>query len=220
MADRALPDILRRLRRSLAGATFERKLGGVQTSDSVMLEDLGLEGAGRVEYTPSPWRELQKVLPAAQVGPEDVFADLGCGMGRAVLLAAQYPMKRVIGVELSEDLAGVARQNVEAAREHLAAGDVEIVQSDILAYDLPDDVTIVYLYNPFTGHIFAGALERIFASLDRRPRRIRMVYRHPVEHEQLMATGRVRQVGRYEPRSLLRRQAGSPTNLYELGAAA
>ena len=216
MAQSAPPNPLRRLRNALSGAAYERKLGGVRTSDHVMLEELGLEGPDRFEYRPSPWRELRKVLPPSEVGPDDVFIDLGCGMGRAVLLAARYPMKRVIGVELSGDLARIAQENVDNAREHLVARDVEIIQADVLEYELPDDVTIVYLYNPFTGDIFARALEQILASLDRRPRRMRVIYRHALEHEQLMATGRARQVGRYEPRSLLRRRAGSATNLYEL----
>ena len=216
MAQSAPPNPLRRLRAALTGAAYERKLGGVRTSDHVMLEELGLEGPDRFEYRPSPWRELRKVLPPSEVGPDDVFIDLGCGMGRAVLLAARYPMKRVIGVELSDDLARIAQENVDHARENLVARDVEIVQADVLEYELPDDVTIVYLYNPFTGDIFARALEQILASLDRRPRRMRVIYRHALEHEQLMATGRARQVGRYEPRSLLRKRAGAATNLYEL----
>jgi SAM-dependent methyltransferase len=216
MAETAPANPLRRLRAAMTGAAYERKLGGVRTSDHVMLEELGLEDPDRFEYRPSPWRELRKVLPPSQVGPDDVFIDLGCGMGRAVLLAARYPMKRVIGVELSEDLTRIAQENVDNAREHLAAGDVEVVQADVLEYELPDDVTIVYLYNPFTGEIFARALEQILASLDRRPRPMRIIYRHALEHEQIMATGRARQVSRYEPRSLLRRRAGSATNVYEL----
>jgi SAM-dependent methyltransferase len=216
MAVPATPNPLRWLRAAFGQAAYERKLGGVHTSDQVMLEDLGLADPQRVEYTPSPWRELQRVLPPSEVGPDDVFADLGCGMGRIVLLAARYPMKRVVGVELSEDLARVARENVGNAQGRLATRDIEIVQADVLEYELPDDVTIVYLFNPFTGDIFEQALQSILASLDRRGRRLRMVYRHPVEHERIMATGRVRLVRRYEPRSLLRRRTGSATNLYEL----
>lgn len=220
MADStARPNPLRRLRNALSGAAYERKLGGVRTSDHVMLEDLGLEGPDRFEYRPSPWRELKKVLPASEVGPDDVFIDLGCGMGRAVLLAARYPIKRAIGVELSADLTKIAQANLDSAREHLAAREVEFIQADVLEYELPDDVTIVYLYNPFTGEIFARALEQILASLDRRPRRMRIIYRHALEHDQIMATGRAEQVGRYEPRSLLRREAGAATNVYELKPA-
>jgi SAM-dependent methyltransferase len=184
-----------------------------------MLDELGIEGPDRFEYRPSPWRELKHVLPPSEVGPDDVFVDLGCGMGRAVLLAARYPMKRAIGVELSEELCKIARENVEKTRGKHAAKAVEIVQADVLEYQLPDDVTIVYLYNPFTGDIFQSALDGIFASLDRNPRRLRIIYRHHLEHERIMASGRARVVRRYEPKSLLRRKTGSSTNVYEVDAA-
>ena len=216
MAHAASLNPLRLLRSAVARATYERRLGGVQTDGAVLLEDLGQAAPERVEYRPSPWRELRNVLPASEVRPDDVFLDLGCGMGRVVLLAARHPMKRVIGVELTEELARIARENVDQARERLATPDTEIVQADVLEYVVPDDVTIVYLYNPFYGEIFAGALRQILASQDRRARPLRVIYRHPVEHEQLMATGRARMVRRYEPRSWLRRGAVATTNVYEL----
>ena len=39
------------------------------------------------------------------------FVDVGAGMGRAVLLAAELPFKAVVGVELNPTLAGIARRN-------------------------------------------------------------------------------------------------------------
>ena len=60
---------------------------------------------------------LRRILPAREVEPHDVFLDIGCGMGRAVYqAAANYPFKRVIGVELSHELTQAARRNIERNR--------------------------------------------------------------------------------------------------------
>src|SRR5579875_4141831 len=39
---------------------------------------------------------------------QTVFLDVGAGKGRAMMLASQYPFLRVEGVELDEELAGIA----------------------------------------------------------------------------------------------------------------
>jgi SAM-dependent methyltransferase len=41
------------------------------------------------------------------------FIDLGCGKGRALLVASEFPFRAIIGVELSSRLAEIARRNAE-----------------------------------------------------------------------------------------------------------
>lgn len=149
----------------------------------------------RAFYRPLPWTTLRRILRKGEVGPDDVFIDFGAGKGRAVFLAAHgYPFKRVIGVELLPDLSEIARANIERTRDRLLCKDVEIVTSDVLDYAIPDDVTIAFFYNPFGGEIFASVIRKLLASYDRKPRRLRVIYQHPVELEPLLATGRFRQV--------------------------
>lgn len=164
---------------------------GVKTSEYLDREDLGYSDERLQHYEPSSWRTLQKGLPKRSVSGEDVFIDLGSGMGRIVLRAAEYPFKRVIGVEMSPGLHEVAVENVERCRDRLRCQDVELVCSDVLSYDFPDDVTVVFIYNSFQGEIFDEAMRAIFESVDRSPRRVRFLYRNPTQHERLMATGRV-----------------------------
>ena len=52
----------------------------------------------------------------------DVFLDLGAGKGRMLLAASRYPFRRVIGVELSDRLAAIARSNVAAFRLRARSG--------------------------------------------------------------------------------------------------
>lgn len=166
---------------------------GVKTAEYLDREELGYSDDRLLYYEPSSWRTLQKVLPKRAVSEDDVFIDLGSGMGRIVLRAAEYPFKRVIGVELSRELHEIAVENLEACRDRWRCGDVELVCSDVLSYDFPDDVTIVFIYNSFQGEIFDEAMRAVFDSVDRNPRHLRIFYRNPVEHERLLATGRVRE---------------------------
>jgi SAM-dependent methyltransferase len=179
------------IRRTLSAALIEQWTG-TETSSEVDLQTLGLAADGRVRYEPSGWLDLRRILRPADVAPDDVFADFGSGKGRVVLQAARYPFKRVIGVELSEELTAIARRNVAAADAHRRCGAIELVTGDVLEVDVPDDLTVAYLYNPFSGRIFQGLLENLIDSVDRVPRTLRLIYRTPMEHERIMATGRFR----------------------------
>jgi SAM-dependent methyltransferase len=167
---------------------------GLDTFGKIVMDEHDIE---RGFYKPLPWGALSRILSRNEIGPNDVFLDLGAGKGRAVFLAAaHYPFKRVIGVELSEELSAVARANIAQVRDQLLCQDVEIVTSDVLDYEVPDDVTVVFFYNPFRGRTFASVIQKLLESVDRRPRRMRVIYLFPTEFEHLQATGRFRLVRR------------------------
>ena len=122
------------------------------------------------------------------------------------------------GVELSAELNAVAAANLQRARPRLRCQDVELVTADAAAYRIPDDVTIVYVFNPFTGPVFQAAIDELIASVDRRPRSVRLLYSNPREHERLMQIGRVRLVREITSWRPSREWARATTaiNIYEL----
>jgi SAM-dependent methyltransferase len=196
-------------------ALFERRFG-TRTDGWVELTELGLPSEHRIRYQPSSWLTLPRVLRRREVSPQDVFIDFGCGKGRMVLEAARlYRFARVVGVELSPDLAALARENVEGNRRRLRTPRVEIVVSDVLAYQVPDDVTIAFFANPFTGPIFDHVITGLLDSVDRSPRRLRIVYCVPVEEAMMLQTGRIRRVA--SGRSFWSRRRTHPgIGLYEV----
>ena len=187
------PSLLSRARsaaRSAAAALLFERRHRLDTTDVVELSDVGLAHPERGDYRPTGWLTLKKILPPEEVTPDDVFLDLGSGKGRAVFLAAQYPFGRVIGVELSPELHAIAEKNL---RRHDRTR-IELVNADVVEYEVPADVTVVFLFNPFGGSVFGGALANVLRSLDAHPRPLRLIYVNPVEEAQVVATGRARLV--------------------------
>jgi SAM-dependent methyltransferase len=190
LARRVAAPAVRRCRRALDGIVARRYGLPREASSIVWLDALGHAGPDRNSYAPTPWGLLGQMLPADEVSEEDVFLDLGCGMGRIVLEAAlRYPFARVEGVELAPRLAAIAREVLRRNQHRLRCRGWKIVTSDVLDYCVADDVTIAYLYDPFTGPIFDAAIERLEASVERRPRRLRVVYVVPQESERLQRAG-------------------------------
>ncbi|MGH8573400.1 MAG: hypothetical protein ACREX8_12620 [Gammaproteobacteria bacterium] len=108
--------------------------------------------------------------------------------------AARYPFRKVIGVEISETLHGIARENIDRNRQRLRCPDIELVHADVQEYEIPDDVTVAFLYNPFQDEIFATLIERLLQTVERNPRPLRIIYANPVEERLLLSTGRLRHV--------------------------
>jgi 16S rRNA G966 N2-methylase RsmD len=185
----------------LCSVALDRRFG-IETGGVVRLRDLGLAAQDRIDYVPSEWLGLRRVFRDIEVREDDVLLDLGAGKGRAVLVAAARPFKRIVGVELSDELSAVARENVRRCLGRLRCRNIEIVTSDVLDYDIPDDVTVVFLYAPFTGTVFSRVVAKVLASVDRNPRRLRMIYSYPTEQTALMFTGRARQVKSWQHRAI------------------
>ena len=183
---------------------------GIKTSGEIKPEELGFPGGEHYRgglYRPSSWVVLRHVFKTFPVTKADVFVDYGSGMGRVLIFAARQPFKRVLGVEMSEDLNRVARENIERNRDRFRCGDVEVVTADATEWRVPDDLTVAYFYCPFPPQVFDQVLRQLFASLDRRPRLLRIVYYFmaDADRELLMATGRARQLSYKAPWHLRKR---------------
>lgn len=153
----------------------ERRLG-IDSKGYIEADELGYVAPG-YHYEPAYYRSIHQALAQVRLRPwEDVFLDYGAGMGRVVVAAARRPFKRVIGVEISPELAAAARRNVVRAGSRLRCRDVEILTQDATAYEPPADVTVVFLFNPFGPPVLDEVQERLRASLEAHPRRLTILY--------------------------------------------
>lgn len=173
----------------LRGYLYDR-LSGIQTMGNVTQDELGLDKNTSCWYQPCGWGDLRKTLRPDIVTEEDVFIDFGSGKGRMLYLAAHsYPFKKVIGIEVSEELNKIARRNMQKNLHRLKCKNVDIVTSNVSDYDITDDITVVYFYNPFWGAVFSDLIAKLRVSLLHRPRRMRVIYRNPVMHDCLIDNG-------------------------------
>jgi SAM-dependent methyltransferase len=166
---------------------------GLDTSGRATLPEHSIDD--RVPYVPSSWHFLPRALRYVGVSYRDTFVDFGCGKGRVVHQAARRPFRRVIGVEVSPELAEIARAGLAARRHRHRCRNVEIVVSDVRDFRVPDDLTIGYFFRPFGDETLEAVLRLIVESLDRNPRRVRLIYAWPMtSRPTIVATGRFRLV--------------------------
>jgi SAM-dependent methyltransferase len=187
--------LLRRLR-SLIQVGIDRLLR-VRTTEREAASLLGLREHEMGLYHVSGWIGTWRVIHAMRPREGDVFLDVGSGAGRTVCVASRFPFRRVIGVEREPKLHRLAQENLRNVRWPGRA-ETELVCADIAEYPIPDDVTVVYLYNPIFNEAMEAFVGRLIASVDRSPRPVRIAYLNPQHEDRLLAggRGRIRKIGR------------------------
>ena len=95
-----------------------------------------------VIYLPSAADVVTRMLDLAQVGPEDVVFDLGCGDGRIVIAAARDRGARGVCVDIDASLVARSRHNADTAG---VANRIEFRHADMFETDLRT-ATVVALY--------------------------------------------------------------------------
>jgi SAM-dependent methyltransferase len=109
------------------------------------------------------------------------FVDLGCGKGRPLLVASEFPFREIIGVELSASLARTARQNADLVRQRCSRrSPIRVVVADAAQFPLPEGNLVLFLYNPFGEEVIAKIAEAVSAALTDARRVVYVVYYNPV----------------------------------------
>ena len=134
---------------------------------------------------PSVFHELvaqwRRSKPAGTID-EFTFIDLGAGMGRALLLASEFPFRKVVGVELNPKLAGIARRNVAHWKARgLAVTPIRVIYGDAVEFKIPAGPCVAFMFNPFGAPVMRRLLSAWSKNMAGRGGQLDILY---VNHEQ------------------------------------
>lgn len=142
---------------------------------------------------PAVFQEMMAALPIDF--REFTFVDLGSGKGRTLLMASEYPFRRVIGVEIIPELHRAAEMNV---RDYQSATQrcrrLEPVCADAREFVLPEEPLVLYLFNPLPEAGLKEVAENLTHSLTRSPRPVYVVYHNPLLEQLLSGNPVLRKV--------------------------
>ena len=169
--------VARLMQRRLNVYRYEARLGintcGWIGKDSISKNPLCLS------YEPFDYETIQLAISKLKIDPVlDGFLDYGAGKGRVMAVAAQFPFKRILGVELSPYLTESANQNMRNLKRRVCQGPIEAVVADACDFEVPADISAIFLFNPFCGEVLDRVVARIEESLDRHPRAVSLVHVH------------------------------------------
>ena len=168
-----------------AGLEFDDKYG-VDTHGIIRLSALHVDGKNWVyggKYEPIHFVDFGQLLEPLNIPyGQFLFVDFGSGKGRALLLAAALPFKKIIGIEFSDALTSIAKNNLfRYPKELKACKDIEFVVVDAAEYDLPYEPLVLYFFNPFKRPVMKQVVNNVTRTFQAYPRRIVVLYFSPYQ---------------------------------------
>lgn len=121
-------------------------------------------------------RRWQRTSPAAPLA-ETHFVDVGAGMGRALLLAAEMPFRDVTGVELNPTLVRIGQKNLTAWRKAgRAQAPLFLHCADAVEFVFPEGPCVAFLFNPFGAPVMRRFLAEVAKQFAGRPGAFDLLY--------------------------------------------
>jgi SAM-dependent methyltransferase len=159
------------------------------------LNVLGENVSHAIAYIPTTFRSGRRMLrdlPIPDVS-KYTFIDMGSGKGRMLLLAAELPFRRIIGVEFASDLDAIARKNVTTYRNpRQASFQIESLNMDAAQFEFPPEPSLVYFFYPFDEVVMRPVIQNLDRSLEEHPRDLIVLYRNPVFADVVEAASNLR----------------------------
>lgn len=156
---------LKRKTVTYADLGFDLKYG-VETCALRSIHDLDVDDALKSDlrgYEPTPVRVIRAMLHSIPIKhSEYTFIDYGSGKGRVLLIASEFPYKKIIGLELSRSLHDIASHNIKLWKNPAQkCRELVSFNMDAVEFQLPEDPLVLFFFTPFLEPVLAKVVKTI-----------------------------------------------------------
>ena len=128
---------------------------------------------------PALFRQMVRSLPVNF--SQTTFIDIGSGKGRTLLMASDFPFRRILGVELLPELHRIAENNLLRYKsDSQKCTVIETVCEDARRFAFPTDRMVVYLFNPLPEAGLIRVISNLERSLEESRRPVHVLYHNPL----------------------------------------
>lgn len=156
---------------------------GIDTASPVELSKLTIRNGNishSSRYEAVNYFILESLLSKLRsISGEASFTDLGCGKGRAMVVAAHYGFTKIRGVDFAEEVCSIAERHMQKARTWFPQMEYEVYCQNVLDYVIQPHESVFFLFNPFSNEIISAFLEKVNRSTEQFPRTVYFLYASP-----------------------------------------
>ena len=155
----------------------------VETRKHVRLRELTVVGNNALvgnNYQATPPKTTRTLLRDLPIRYSDfTFVDFGSGKGAVILVAAEFPFRRVIGIEFALELHEIAQRNIVQYTGRRRSPEVVSIHCDAIQFKFPLDPLVLYFFNPFRRAVMAQVVGNLLMSLQSTPREVFLLFQRP-----------------------------------------
>ena len=127
-------------------------------------------------YEATPYTVLQNLSNSGYITKKDIIIDYGSGKGRVDFFLAYFNKAKMIGVEYDFRLYNTSLENKKRA---VSSNRVEFVNTCASKFEVDDEITGAYFFNPFSILILKEVLNNIRKSLSKNKREFKLFFYYP-----------------------------------------
>ena len=143
---------------------FDRQYG-TETSGVVPVRMIASDSslASKINpYCGSQPSIIRRAITALGKVDEFHFVDLGCGKGRAMIVASEFPFRSITGVELSPRLAKIASRNMAKVELRFPTRKpIVAIEGNAVKFPLPEGKVVVFFYHSFGEDLLSQLIGEI-----------------------------------------------------------
>ena len=117
---------------------------GIVTQEIIELNDLGIDSSVGTRFETIVYGHLKSSLMFAKNLGFDKFLDIGCGLGRSLVVANEVGFFDLYGVDISDNLISRCQNNMSKVGVSASLSCI-----DVADFDVPSGKLVIYLFNPF-----------------------------------------------------------------------
>lgn len=111
----------------------------------------------RLTYGETSWFAIDSILKRLKLNPEDIFYDLGCGVGRNIFFANIVYGATAKGIDLIPSFVNIGNQVIH---EH-TLNNIEFIENDVFKQDLTEATVAYVTANCYDKECMEMLIERI-----------------------------------------------------------
>jgi len=147
---------------------------GIVTQKIIELNDLGIDSSVGNRFETISYANLKSSLMFAKNLGFDKFLDIGCGLGRSLVVANEVGFIDLYGVDISDNLISRCQNNMSKVGVSASLSCV-----DVADFDVPSGKLVIYLFNPFGE----GRMTDLVSRLACREEETLVIYHNPTHSE-------------------------------------
>jgi SAM-dependent methyltransferase len=117
------------------------------------------------------------------------IVDLGCGKGRAMVVAAYFGFTHITGVDFAKELCGEASANMKITEGKITDIKWKVIHANVLDYSISPDNSVFFMFNPFVEETLVSFLDKLEESCRQFPRKTYFIYASPLYTAALQERG-------------------------------
>src|SRR5258706_2882714 len=124
---------------------------------------------------------IRRAITALGTIDHHEFIDIGCGKGRAMVVASEFPFRSISGIELSPQLTKVARRNISTVQRGFPARPpVEAIEGNAITFPLPKAKLALFFCHSFGEELLSQLISNLETAISSGIGPVFFVYYNPV----------------------------------------